>query len=149
MILLNSASIRFLFLLMCVICTKSKEVVPNPCYTNICFTLNYSLKMLSGHCQYFHYFNFKMTLTKILWAKQPFFNFFQILRISQNFTFWQPLEVKWLPSELNELNCFSLVWLTCKRRLALFSTRNIVRDPHHRESPTHYEEDLNLRKTWV
>ena len=24
-----------------------------------------------------------------------------------------------------------------------------VRDPHHRESPTRREQDLNLRRTWV
>ena len=32
------------------------------------------------------------------------------------------------------------------RRLALFSVRTIVRDPHHRESPTRREQDLNLRR---
>ena len=31
------------------------------------------------------------------------------------------------------MNCF-VVWLTSKRRLALFPARAIVRDPDHRES---------------
>ena len=31
-----------------------------------------------------------------------------------------------------------MVWLTDKRRLALFTAETIVRDPHHRESPTHH-----------
>ena len=33
------------------------------------------------------------------------------------------------------MNCFA-VWLTDERRLALFPAGTIVRDPHHRESPT-------------
>ena len=33
------------------------------------------------------------------------------------------------------------------RRLALFSAANIVRDPHHRESPTRREQSLSLRRT--
>ena len=41
---------------------------------------------------------------------------------------------------------FFVVWLTDKRRLALFPTGAIVRDPHHRESPTHREQDLNLHR---
>ena len=40
-------------------------------------------------------------------------------------------------------------WLTDERCLALFPAGAIVRDPHHGESPTHREQDLNLRKTWV
>ena len=32
---------------------------------------------------------------------------------------------------------------------ALFPAGTLVRDPHHRESPTRREQDLNLRKTWV
>ena len=39
-----------------------------------------------------------------------------------------------------------VVWLTDERRLALFPAGN-VRDLHHRESPTHREQHLNLRKT--
>ena len=39
------------------------------------------------------------------------------------------------------MNCF-VVWLTDERRLALFSARTIIRDPHHRESPTHREQGL-------
>ena len=38
------------------------------------------------------------------------------------------------------MNCF-IVWLTDERRLALFPAGSIVRDPHHRESPTHHEHD--------
>ena len=34
-----------------------------------------------------------------------------------------------------------------KRRLALFPAGTIVRDPHHRESPTRREQDMNLRRT--
>ena len=33
--------------------------------------------------------------------------------------------------------------------LALFLAESIVRDPHHRESSTRSEQDLNLRRTWV
>ena len=32
-----------------------------------------------------------------------------------------------------------MVWFTVKRSLALFPARTIVRDPHHRESPTRCE----------
>ena len=42
-----------------------------------------------------------------------------------------------------------VVWLTYERGLALFPAGTIVRDPHHRESPTRREQDLNLRRTWV
>ena len=38
-------------------------------------------------------------------------------------------------------------WLT--KDVALFPARTIVRDPHHHEPPTHREQDLNLRRTWV
>ena len=34
---------------------------------------------------------------------------------------------------------FFVVWLTDERRLALFPAGTIVRDPHHRESPTRRE----------
>ena len=34
---------------------------------------------------------------------------------------------------------FFAVWLTAKRRLALFPDGTIVRDPNHRESPTRCE----------
>ena len=37
-----------------------------------------------------------------------------------------------------------VVWSTDERRLALFPAGTIVRDPHHRESPTHREQGLNL-----
>ena len=45
-----------------------------------------------------------------------------------------------------ELNCF-VVWLTDERHLSLFPAGTIVRDPHHRESPTHHEQDMNLHRT--
>ena len=47
---------------------------------------------------------------------------------------------------IDELNCFFVVWLTDERRLALFPVGTIVRDPHHRESPTRREQGLNLRR---
>ena len=34
-----------------------------------------------------------------------------------------------------------------ERRLALLPARIIIRDPHHRESPTRREQGLNLRRT--
>ena len=37
--------------------------------------------------------------------------------------------------------------VTDERRLALFPAGTIVRDPHHRESPTRREQDMNLRRT--
>ena len=40
-----------------------------------------------------------------------------------------------------------VVWLTDERRLALFPAGIIVRDPHHRESPTSHEQGSNLRRT--
>ena len=40
-------------------------------------------------------------------------------------------------------------WLTDERRLALFPTGTIVKDPHHLQSPTQREQDLSLHKTWV
>ena len=42
-----------------------------------------------------------------------------------------------------------VVWLTDERRFALFPAGTIVRDPHHCESPTRREQDLNLYRTWV
>ena len=33
--------------------------------------------------------------------------------------------------------------------VALFPAGTIVRDPHHRESPTRREQGLNLRRIWV
>ena len=46
------------------------------------------------------------------------------------------------------MNCF-VVWLTNERRLALFPAGTIVRDLHHRESPTRREQGLNLRRTRI
>ena len=42
---------------------------------------------------------------------------------------------------------FFVVWLTDERRLTFLPAGTDVRDPHHRESPTRYEQDLNLRGT--
>ena len=39
-----------------------------------------------------------------------------------------------------------VVWFTKERRLALFPAGIVVRDPHHHESPTQREQDLDLRK---
>ena len=47
----------------------------------------------------------------------------------------------------NDEELFLLAWLTDERRLALFPAGTIVRHPHHRESPTRREQDLNLRRT--
>ena len=44
------------------------------------------------------------------------------------------------------INCF-VVWLTNKRRLALFPAETNVSDPHHLESLTRREQDFNLRRT--
>ena len=46
------------------------------------------------------------------------------------------------------MNCF-MVWLTNERCLVLFSARIIFKDPHHRESLAHYEQELNLCRMWV
>ena len=37
-----------------------------------------------------------------------------------------------------------VVWLTNEQRLVLFPAGTIIRDPHHRESPTCREQGLNL-----
>ena len=42
-----------------------------------------------------------------------------------------------------------VVWLTDERRVALSPAGTIVRDPHHLESQTRREQDLNLRRTRV
>ena len=44
---------------------------------------------------------------------------------------------------------FFVVWLTDERRLALFPAETIVRDSHHRKSPTRRKQGLNLRRTRV
>ena len=49
----------------------------------------------------------------------------------------------------DELNCFFARWLTDERRLVLFPAAIIVRDPHHRESLTRREQDLNMPRTSV
>ena len=50
---------------------------------------------------------------------------------------------------MNEDELFFVVWLTDKRRLAFFPAGTIVKDPHHFESPTRHEQDLNLCRTRV
>ena len=42
-----------------------------------------------------------------------------------------------------------VIWLTDERRLALFPAGTIVRDSHHRESPTRCRQGLSLRRTRV
>ena len=67
----------------------------------------------------------------------------------------QCLEKGCFPDEWKKANdddddeLFFVVWLTDERRLALFPAGTIVRDPHHLESPTRREQDLNLRRTWA
>ena len=46
------------------------------------------------------------------------------------------------------MNCFCGM-VDWRKRLALFPAGTIVRDPHHRKSPTRREQDLNLRRTLV
>ena len=41
------------------------------------------------------------------------------------------------------MNCF-VVWLTDKRRSALFQAGTSVRDSHHHKSLTRHEQSLNL-----
>ena len=56
------------------------------------------------------------------------------------------LKLKLLNRKISfELFCF-VVWLADESCLALFSAGTIVRDPHHRESPTRREQGLNLRR---
>ena len=45
------------------------------------------------------------------------------------------------------VHCFCGMFLTDERRLALFPAGTIVRDPHHRESPTCRQQYLKLRGT--
>ena len=42
-----------------------------------------------------------------------------------------------------------VAWLTEERRLDSFPAGTIIKDPHHRQSPTRREQDLNLHITWV
>ena len=42
-----------------------------------------------------------------------------------------------------------VAWLADERCLTLFPAGTIARDPRYLESPTHREQDLNLRRTWV
>ena len=60
------------------------------------------------------------------------------IKFTNNFLWW------WIDDEL-------LLWYgwPTKGVLALFPAGTIVRDPHHRESPTRRKQDLNLRRTWV
>ena len=46
------------------------------------------------------------------------------------------------------MNCFCDM-ADRRKTFSLFPAGNIVRDPHHRKSPTRREQDLNLRKTWI
>ena len=51
-----------------------------------------------------------------------------------------------LRGNMGMMNCFCGM-VTNERQSGPFSVRSIVRDPHHRESPTRREQDLNLRRT--
>ena len=55
---------------------------------------------------------------------------------------------KWSDDDDDELFLW-YGWPTKDGRLALFPAGTIVRDPHHRGSPTRREQGLNLRRTWV
>ena len=94
-IFFNSANTRYLLLLMCVIYSKGNEAMVNSGYASVCFMINYSLKMWPCCFLYFHYSNFIMPFERKMFEKKlPFFNFFQIFTMLENFTFWQPLAVK-------------------------------------------------------
>ena len=74
----------------------------------------------------------------------------------KNFIFKKTDINKIMSSEVIKLSLFDddddeffAVWLTDKRRLALFPAGTIVRDPNHRKSPTHCEQGLKLRRNWV
>ena len=56
----NLANVRYLFLLMSVICLKGNEAVTISDYTTVWFTINSPLKMLPRHFRYFHSLHKKM-----------------------------------------------------------------------------------------
>ena len=73
----------------------------------------------------------------------------------KNFIFKKNDINKIMSSEIIKLSLFNddddddeffPVWLTNKRRLALFPAGTIVRDPNHRESPTRREQGLNEQR---
>ena len=55
--------------------------------------------------------------------------------------------VMFIFSTFDEFMNFFVVWLTNKTHLALLPAGTIVRYPHYRESLTHCEQDLNLRRS--
>ena len=82
-------------------------------------------------------------------AKQAFVTQYQKLSI-----FFQNSSVSFHQVTFNHsISCVLWWWivftvsLTDERRLALFPAGTIVRDPHHRESPTRREQGLNLLRT--
>ena len=72
-IFFNSANIKYLLSLMCVICSNGNEVVANSGYTNVCFSINSLLKMLPRHFLYFHCSNLIMTFDKDFMKKSYHF----------------------------------------------------------------------------
>ena len=51
---------------------------------------------------------------------------------------------KWFDDDDELFLCYGL---TDERHLVLFPAGTIVRNPHHRESPAHRQQVLNLRRT--
>ena len=85
-----------------------------------------------------------------------------VMRIAMTLSTWTFLktfpirERKWMKSIGKHMKMMNwwwwiafVIWLTDERCLVLFPVGTIVRDPHHRESPTRLEQDLNLQRTWV
>ena len=64
-------------------------------------------------------------------------------------TTFKPIHENVGETSKNPLLYVIIDWLTNEKHLALFQIRTIVRDAHHGKSPTHWEQDLNLHRTWV
>ena len=82
--LFNSENTRYLFLLVCVICPKSNEVVENSSYANS--SLLYGKRPAKNASSPFSVFS--LTFDKKIMKKATIFNFLQISTMLQNFTFW-------------------------------------------------------------
>ena len=93
----------------------------------------------------------KLLKTKLLYIKSLAFQIFGLLDVnfatkflcstgSLNLNKFQHSVVNWV---------FELNWLTDEMRLTLFPAETTVKGSHHRESPTHHKQDLNLCRTWV
>ena len=86
---------------------------------------------------------------KRLWHRCFPVNFAKFLRtsFSQNISGW--LLLLWHTSKfLMMMNCFCSM-VDGRMAFSLISIGTIVRDPHHRKSPTRRKQDLSLRRTWV